>query len=68
MIEPNQAASRWRKMDSFWDGIMVLLIKPNQNLAAMLRSLFSIGAHASIHLEVVLEIRGANQPFKSSRD
>ncbi|KAG5586857.1 hypothetical protein H5410_047291 [Solanum commersonii] len=64
MIKPRQAAFGWRKMDSFWDGIMVLLIKLNQNLAAMLRSLFSIGASASIHLGMVSEIRGANQPFK----
>ncbi|KAG5572260.1 hypothetical protein H5410_062026 [Solanum commersonii] len=39
-------------MDSFWDGIMVLLMKPNQNLAAMFKSLFSIRAPTSIHLGV----------------
>ncbi|KAG5631033.1 hypothetical protein H5410_002750, partial [Solanum commersonii] len=68
MIELRQASFRWRKMDSFWDRIFVLLIKPNQNLAVMLRSLFSIGAPASIHLRVVSKIRGTNQPFNSSRD
>ncbi|KAG5595276.1 hypothetical protein H5410_036508 [Solanum commersonii] len=33
----------------------------------MFRSFFSIGAPASIHLGVVLEMRGASQPFRSSR-
>uniref|UniRef100_M1DCA4 Uncharacterized protein n=1 Tax=Solanum tuberosum TaxID=4113 RepID=M1DCA4_SOLTU len=70
MIEPRQAALRWRRIDSFWDGMIVLLMKPNQNVEAMFMSLFSIGAPASIHLGVVMvsEIIGANQPFKSSRD
>jgi len=48
--------------------MIVLLMKPNQYREEMFMSLFSIGAPTSIHLVVVLEIIGANQPFKSSRD
>ncbi|KAG5590120.1 hypothetical protein H5410_040634 [Solanum commersonii] len=59
---------RMAQIDSFWDGILVLLMKPNQNLEAMYMSLFSMGAPTSIHLGVVSEIIGANQPFKSSKD
>jgi len=44
-------------MESFWDGIMVLLMNPNQYLAATLMSFFSMGVHASIHLGVTSEIR-----------
>jgi len=68
MIEPRQAALGCQRINSFWDDNIVLLMKPNQNLKAMFMSLFSIGAPASIHLEVVSEIIGANQPFKSSRE
>uniref|UniRef100_M1DKJ0 Uncharacterized protein n=1 Tax=Solanum tuberosum TaxID=4113 RepID=M1DKJ0_SOLTU len=44
MMEPRQDAFMWRRIDSFWDDIIVLLMKPNQYLAATLRSFFSIGA------------------------
>ncbi|KAG5631171.1 hypothetical protein H5410_002888 [Solanum commersonii] len=45
---------------SFWHGMIVLLMKPNQNLKAMFMSLFSMGAPVSIHLGVVSEIIRAN--------
>lgn len=67
MINPRKAAFRWCKIDSFSNVIVVMLINPNQNLEAMLKSLFSMRTLASIHPEVVLEIRGDNQPFMSSR-
>ncbi|KAG5586518.1 hypothetical protein H5410_046952 [Solanum commersonii] len=68
MIESMQAALGWHIIDSFWDGMIVILMKPNQNWEVMFMSLFSMGAPASIHLGVVLEIIGPNQSFKSSRD
>ncbi|KAG5631887.1 hypothetical protein H5410_003604 [Solanum commersonii] len=68
MIDPRQVALGWHRMDSFWDGMIVLLMKPNQNQAAILRSLLSIGSTVSIHLEVVSEINRASQPLKSSKD
>ncbi|KAG5585221.1 hypothetical protein H5410_045655 [Solanum commersonii] len=40
---------------------MMLLINPNQNWAATLKSLFSIRAPTSIHLGVVSEIKGPSQ-------
>ncbi|KAG5586039.1 hypothetical protein H5410_046473 [Solanum commersonii] len=60
MIDPRHASLGWRRINSFRDGMIVLLIKANQKRAATLKSLFSIGAIASIHLEVVSEIRGAS--------
>ncbi|KAG5631609.1 hypothetical protein H5410_003326 [Solanum commersonii] len=68
MIEPRQATLGWRIIESLWDGIILLLMKPNQNLEALFMSLFSMGAPASIHLRVVSEIIGAKQPFNLSRD
>ncbi|KAG5585883.1 hypothetical protein H5410_046317 [Solanum commersonii] len=55
-------------MDSFWDGMIVVLMKPNQYREAMFISLFSIGAPTPNHLGVMSKIIGANQPFKSSRE
>ncbi|KAG5605844.1 hypothetical protein H5410_027336 [Solanum commersonii] len=52
MIAPRHAALGWRRIDSLWDGIMALLIKPNQKRAAMLKSLFCMGTPTSIHLGV----------------
>ncbi|KAG5600643.1 hypothetical protein H5410_032013 [Solanum commersonii] len=52
MIAPRQAVFEWRRTDSFWDGITILLIKPNQYLAATYKSLFSIWNPASNHLGV----------------
>ncbi|KAG5600312.1 hypothetical protein H5410_031682 [Solanum commersonii] len=49
-----------RRTDSFWNDIIVLLMKPNQKWAAILKSLCSIGTPASIHLGVVSEIKGLN--------
>ncbi|KAG5592339.1 hypothetical protein H5410_042853 [Solanum commersonii] len=68
MIEPRQAALGWHKIDSVWDGMIVLLMKPNHNMEAMFMSFFSMGAPISIHLGVVSEIIRSNQPFKSFRD
>jgi len=67
MMYPRHAALEWGRTDSFWDGIMVLLIKPNQNWATILKSLFSIGASASIHLGVISEIKGASHPSDHPR-
>ncbi|KAG5609972.1 hypothetical protein H5410_021253 [Solanum commersonii] len=44
-----QIALAWHKIDSFWDGIIALLMKLNQYLAATLRSLFSMVAPTSSH-------------------
>lgn len=52
------------KLYSFWDGIILLLIKPNMNLAAMFMPLFS----KSYYLGVAAEIIGVNEPYKSSMD
>ncbi|KAG5571082.1 hypothetical protein H5410_060848 [Solanum commersonii] len=63
MMQPKQAALACRKIDLFWDGIIVLLMKPNQNLSAMFRSLFSIGAPISSHLGASSDMRGSNHFF-----
>lgn len=68
MIEPSQASFGWCKMDLFWDGFIVLMMKPNQNLATIFRSLFSIGTPTSLNPRVVLEIIGANNICRLSRD
>ncbi|KAG5576526.1 hypothetical protein H5410_056660 [Solanum commersonii] len=68
MMDPRHATLEWQRTDLFWDGIMVLLIKTNQNSAAILKSLFSIGAPGSIHLRVVSKIKGTSHPFKSSKN
>lgn len=43
--------------------MIVLQMKPNQNLAAMFRSFFSIGVPISSHLGILLDISGTNQLF-----
>lgn len=48
----NERRLREVQEPSFWDGMMVLLIKPNHNLATMFKSLFSIGATTPVHLSV----------------
>ena len=58
----------WHRIDSFLDGMMVLIMKPNQKLAAILKSIFSIGTPALIHRRVVSKTNGPNHPFNSSRD
>lgn len=67
MIAPRQVVLGCLRMDSFWEDIMVLLINPNPNRVPMLKSLFSKGNPSLIHLLVVLEINGTNQPFRSSK-
>lgn len=49
IMNPRQAALGKLKLESFLGGIMVLLMKPNNNLATTFRSLFSIGASTPIH-------------------
>lgn len=68
MIQPRKSALGRRKIDSFCDGIMVLLMKPNQNFAAMFKSHFSIRTPTSIHLSFSSEIKGENHLFSSSKD
>ncbi|KAG5609522.1 hypothetical protein H5410_020803 [Solanum commersonii] len=45
MIAPRQDALGWYRMDSFWDGIMVMVMKLNQKRAAILKALFSMGPY-----------------------
>ncbi|KAG5571953.1 hypothetical protein H5410_061719 [Solanum commersonii] len=45
-MQPKKATLARRRTDSFWDGIIVLLIKLNQNLAAMF-STGRVGAEKS---------------------
>lgn len=52
MIIPSQSALGRQRMDSFWDCMIVLLIKPNEKQVVMFRSFFSIGTPTLIHLGV----------------
>ena len=52
MIIPSQSALGRQRMDSFWDCMIVLLIKPNEKQVVMFRSFFSIGTPSLIHLGV----------------
>ncbi|KAG5605202.1 hypothetical protein H5410_026694 [Solanum commersonii] len=51
------------EIDSFWDDMIILLMKPNQYRATTLRSFFLIKAPISSHLGVSSKINGANQFF-----
>lgn len=54
IIIPTDASLRWRRMKSFWDGIIVLFIKTKNKQAEILMSLLSMRSHDSIHMWVVL--------------
>ncbi|KAG5580043.1 hypothetical protein H5410_050670 [Solanum commersonii] len=68
MMQTRQAVLAWRRMDLFWEGMIMLLMKPKQYLTATLRSFFSIGTPTSIHLGVSSDIRGANYFFITFQD
>lgn len=67
MMLPRQADLAWRRMNSFWDGIMVLLMNLNQNLTPMFKSSFSMGAPISSHFIVPYDISGVNHFFMFSK-
>ncbi|KAG5571738.1 hypothetical protein H5410_061504, partial [Solanum commersonii] len=63
IIDQRKAIVGWRRIDSFWDVIIDLLMNQNQYRVATLMSLFSIDTPVSIHLGVVSEMRGTSQPL-----
>lgn len=67
MIKIKQYALFLCRMDSFWDGMMVLLIKPNQYLNSTLRSFF-IGSPDLNRLGVPSNMRGSTYFFMFSKD
>ncbi|KAG5606286.1 hypothetical protein H5410_027778 [Solanum commersonii] len=69
MRQPKWADFAWSMIDSFYEDMIVLLMKPNQYLVAIFRSFFSITTPASIHLGVPSDINRANHSFiTSTRD
>lgn len=68
IINTRQDTFLWRMADSFWDGIIVQVIKPNHNLATTWRSFFFIRDPASNHLRVPSHMKGARQIFMVSKD
>lgn len=64
MIQPCNASLGSPRTYSFWDGMMVLLMKRNKNMAAIFKSLFTIGALTPIHLLVSFKIIRENDSFR----
>uniref|UniRef100_M1D9L8 Uncharacterized protein n=1 Tax=Solanum tuberosum TaxID=4113 RepID=M1D9L8_SOLTU len=67
MMDPRQAALAISMIDSFCDGIIVLLMNQNQYLAATFKYFFSIETPSANHFRALSsEISGVNQFFIAS--